>query len=209
MGWRRAAAALARPRLRSAAPWWPPLTHPAAAGLPLAAACRYELGRQPASTKLSSHVTVRRVRVRGGNQKFRALRLDHGNFSWGSEVRACFLCSFICISFFGGWVGAAASTMATSHGGRCLCVLPSSSSSSSGSEVGGWCLFFFLSHSPAFGVWVGWMFVFWVGGNKDKAGAGSGGPLSRRHFGGGVEGGSARGLPGEPGQPGPCPAAAA
>lgn len=48
---------------------------------------RYELGRQPANTKLSSHVAVRRVRVRGGNYKFRALRLDHGNFSWGTEVR--------------------------------------------------------------------------------------------------------------------------
>lgn len=49
--------------------------------------CRYELGRQPANTKLSSNVAVRRLRVRGGNYKFRALRLDHGNFSWGSEVR--------------------------------------------------------------------------------------------------------------------------
>merc|ERR1712014_175099 len=28
---------------------------------------------------------VRKVRVRGGNKKYRALRLDHGNFSWGSE----------------------------------------------------------------------------------------------------------------------------
>ena len=46
---------------------------------------RYELGRQPAHTKLSSHVDVRVVRCRGGNKKFRALRLDHGNFSWGSE----------------------------------------------------------------------------------------------------------------------------
>ena len=52
----------------------------------LAGPCRYELGRQPAMTKLSSNVTVRRVRVRGGNFKFRALRLDSGNFSWGSEV---------------------------------------------------------------------------------------------------------------------------
>jgi hypothetical protein len=48
--------------------------------------CRYELGRQPANTKLSSHVAVRKVRVRGGNSKFRALRLDHGNYSWGTEV---------------------------------------------------------------------------------------------------------------------------
>lgn len=47
---------------------------------------RYELGRQPANTKLSSNVAVRRVRTRGGNSKFRALRLDHGNFSWGSEA---------------------------------------------------------------------------------------------------------------------------
>lgn len=47
---------------------------------------RYELGRQPAMTKLSSNVAVRRVRVRGGNSKFRALRLDMGNFSWGSEA---------------------------------------------------------------------------------------------------------------------------
>ena len=46
---------------------------------------RYELGRQPANTKLSSHVDVRVVRCRGGNKKVRALRLDHGNFSWGSE----------------------------------------------------------------------------------------------------------------------------
>lgn len=51
-------------------------------------ACRYELGRQAANTKLSSHVAVRSVRVRGGNRKFRALRLDHGNFAWGSEVGA-------------------------------------------------------------------------------------------------------------------------
>ena len=29
---------------------------------------------------------MRRVRVRGGNSKFRALRLDSGNFSWGSEA---------------------------------------------------------------------------------------------------------------------------
>jgi len=29
---------------------------------------------------------IRTVRCRGGNKKFRALRLDTGNFSWGSEV---------------------------------------------------------------------------------------------------------------------------
>ncbi|KAG1675596.1 hypothetical protein FOA52_014185 [Chlamydomonas sp. UWO 241] len=47
---------------------------------------KYELGRQAAGTKLSSNVAVRKVRVRGGNEKFRALRLDHGNFSWGTEA---------------------------------------------------------------------------------------------------------------------------
>eukprot|EP00878_Enallax_costatus_P000116 GHUV01000154.1.p1 GENE.GHUV01000154.1~~GHUV01000154.1.p1 ORF type:complete len:230 (+),score=69.40 GHUV01000154.1:52-690(+) len=47
---------------------------------------KYEMGRQPANTKLSSNVAVRKVRVRGGNHKFRALRLDHGNYSWGSEA---------------------------------------------------------------------------------------------------------------------------
>lgn len=44
------------------------------------------MGRQPANTKLSTNVAVRRLRVRGGNYKFRALRLDHGTYSWGSEV---------------------------------------------------------------------------------------------------------------------------
>nr|GMD61634.1 40S ribosomal protein S8-like [Ipomoea batatas] len=47
---------------------------------------KYELGRQPANTKLSSNKTVRRVYVRGGNVKWRALRLDTGNYSWGSEA---------------------------------------------------------------------------------------------------------------------------
>ncbi|KAL9691610.1 hypothetical protein QQ045_012035 [Rhodiola kirilowii] len=47
---------------------------------------KYELGRQPANTKLSSNKTVRRIRVRGRNVKWRALRLDIGNFSWGSEA---------------------------------------------------------------------------------------------------------------------------
>ena len=30
-------------------------------------------------------MTVKKLRVRGGNYKFRALRLDHGNFAWPSE----------------------------------------------------------------------------------------------------------------------------
>jgi len=47
---------------------------------------KYELGRPPANTKLSNNKCVRQVRVRGGKIKFRALRLDHGNFSWASEA---------------------------------------------------------------------------------------------------------------------------
>ncbi|KAI3504113.1 hypothetical protein L1887_32657 [Cichorium endivia] len=47
---------------------------------------RYELGRQPANMKISSKKTVRRVCVRGGNVKRKALRLDTGNYSWGSEA---------------------------------------------------------------------------------------------------------------------------
>merc|ERR1711964_866901 len=43
------------------------------------------MGRQMAMTKIGSK-RIHSVRVRGGNKKFRALRLDTGNFSWGSEV---------------------------------------------------------------------------------------------------------------------------
>jgi small subunit ribosomal protein S8e len=43
-------------------------------------------GRAPAMTKLvPGQRRVRRIRVRGGNVKWRALRLDSGNFAWGSE----------------------------------------------------------------------------------------------------------------------------
>jgi len=45
----------------------------------------YESGRPPANTKLGP-VRIHELRVRGGNMKYRAMRLDHGNFSWGSEV---------------------------------------------------------------------------------------------------------------------------
>jgi len=45
---------------------------------------KYELGRPAAMTKLG-HTRVRKVRCMGGNTKFRALRLDTGNFAWGSE----------------------------------------------------------------------------------------------------------------------------
>eukprot|EP01064_Diplonema_japonicum_P008559 TRINITY_DN1601_c0_g2_i1.p1 TRINITY_DN1601_c0_g2~~TRINITY_DN1601_c0_g2_i1.p1 ORF type:complete len:204 (+),score=70.91 TRINITY_DN1601_c0_g2_i1:50-661(+) len=46
---------------------------------------KYELGRLPAATKLAANVRVTTIRCRGGNKKFRALRLDHGNFAWGSQ----------------------------------------------------------------------------------------------------------------------------
>ena len=46
-----------------------------------------ELGRLPGNTKLG-HRRVTPVRVRGGNFKVRGLRLDTGNFAWGSEAIA-------------------------------------------------------------------------------------------------------------------------
>jgi small subunit ribosomal protein S8e len=43
------------------------------------------MGRPAAMTKLGTQ-RIHTVRTRGGNKKYRALRLDHGNFSWGSEA---------------------------------------------------------------------------------------------------------------------------
>ena len=43
------------------------------------------MGREPAMTKLGAK-RVRPVRGRGNNLKFRALRIDSGNFAWGSEA---------------------------------------------------------------------------------------------------------------------------
>merc|ERR1711924_260949 len=45
---------------------------------------KFELGRQPSETKIG-HKRIRTLRTRGGNTKYRALRLDAGNFSWASE----------------------------------------------------------------------------------------------------------------------------
>nr|ABZ04260.1 ribosomal protein rps8 [Lineus viridis] len=45
---------------------------------------KFELGRPAAGTKLGAK-RIHTVRTRGGNKKYRALRLDTGNFSWGSE----------------------------------------------------------------------------------------------------------------------------
>lgn len=46
---------------------------------------KFELGRPPAMTKIGEK-RIHTVRGRGGNLKFRAIRLDSGNFSWGTEV---------------------------------------------------------------------------------------------------------------------------
>merc|ERR1712167_531710 len=48
---------------------------------------KYEMGRQPSNTKLGTK-RIHLIRCRGGNIKRRAIRLDHGNFSWGSENRS-------------------------------------------------------------------------------------------------------------------------
>ncbi|OMH82660.1 40S ribosomal protein S8-B [Zancudomyces culisetae] len=45
---------------------------------------KFELGRQPANTKIGAK-RIHEVRVRGGNRKFRALRLETGNFTWASQ----------------------------------------------------------------------------------------------------------------------------
>jgi len=44
----------------------------------------FEAGRQPANTKIGPK-RIHVVRTRGGNHKYRALRLDSGNFAWASE----------------------------------------------------------------------------------------------------------------------------
>eukprot|EP00483_Globobulimina_turgida_P007125 UN07139 len=44
----------------------------------------YERARPASHTKIGGR-RVRLVRVRGGKYKFRALRLNHGNFAWRSE----------------------------------------------------------------------------------------------------------------------------
>ncbi|XP_059139112.1 small ribosomal subunit protein eS8-like [Physella acuta] len=46
---------------------------------------KFELGRPPAHTKLGAK-RIHTIRTMGGNKKYRALRQDHGNFSWGSEA---------------------------------------------------------------------------------------------------------------------------
>lgn len=48
---------------------------------------KFEMGRVPASTKIGKKRTIL-VRGRGNNTKHRALKMDHGNFSWGSESQS-------------------------------------------------------------------------------------------------------------------------
>merc|ERR1712028_281746 len=45
---------------------------------------KFEMGRVAGNTKIGVKRTIL-VRGRGNNTKHRALKLDHGNFSWGSE----------------------------------------------------------------------------------------------------------------------------
>ena len=48
---------------------------------------KFEMGRVPTMTKLGAKKIIN-VRGRGANVKRRALRIDHGNFAWGSEAMA-------------------------------------------------------------------------------------------------------------------------
>lgn len=45
---------------------------------------KFELGRQAANTKIGAK-RIHEVRTRGGNTKYRALRVETGNYSWASE----------------------------------------------------------------------------------------------------------------------------
>ena len=49
---------------------------------------KFEMGRVPTMTKIGAKRTII-VRGRGGNIKTRALKNDHGTFSWGSEAISC------------------------------------------------------------------------------------------------------------------------
>merc|ERR1711981_546660 len=48
---------------------------------------KFELARPAAMTKMAPQ-RIHTLRVRGGNKKYRALRLDTGNFAWASEATA-------------------------------------------------------------------------------------------------------------------------
>merc|ERR1712137_1305865 len=53
--------------------------------IPLRKKRQFEMGRPAANTKLGPK-RIHSVRCRGGNLKYRALRLDSGNFNWASEA---------------------------------------------------------------------------------------------------------------------------
>lgn len=46
---------------------------------------KFEMARQASMTKLGAK-QIQQIRGRGGNYKYRALRLDQGNFTWASEA---------------------------------------------------------------------------------------------------------------------------
>merc|ERR1712038_506480 len=54
-------------------------------GTPIRKKRKFELARPAAMTKMAPQ-RIHTLRVRGGNKKYRALRLDQGNFSWPSEA---------------------------------------------------------------------------------------------------------------------------
>jgi small subunit ribosomal protein S8e len=43
------------------------------------------MGRPTSATKLAQTKVVKTIRVRGGNKKFRALKLTSGNFVWKTQ----------------------------------------------------------------------------------------------------------------------------
>lgn len=58
--------------------------HTGAKRISIRKARKFQMGRPPAMTKLGAK-RIHLFRARGGNLKHRALRLDSGNFSWGTE----------------------------------------------------------------------------------------------------------------------------
>ena len=48
---------------------------------------KYEMGRQPVLTKIGPK-KISPLRGMGGNIKYRGLKLDHGNFTWQSELKS-------------------------------------------------------------------------------------------------------------------------
>ena len=63
---------------------------------------QYELGRPPANTKLGPN-RVHTVRCRGGNLKYRAMKLESGNFSWGSEGIVVFVFVILIVVYVIDW----------------------------------------------------------------------------------------------------------